>query len=125
MSWALAVYIAAAVFTAAAMIGISYFLGQRHRARAMLEPYESGIIPTESARLRFDIRYYLVAMIFLVFDMETIFIITWAIAFRHLGLAAYISMVIFIAVLLIALLYIARRGAFDFARPRSTPKTEE
>jgi NADH-quinone oxidoreductase subunit A len=68
--WPLAVYFAAIVAIIAAMLGLSYVLGQRHRERATVEPYESGISTTGTARVRFDIKFYLVAVFFLIFDLE-------------------------------------------------------
>lgn len=99
------------------MLGLSYILGQRHRERATGEPYESGMLPTGSARLRFDVKYYLVAMFFLIFDLETVFVVAWAIAFRELGWMGYIEILIFIGVLLAGLVYIWRLGALDWRTP--------
>src|SRR5262249_11906057 len=71
------------------MLGLSYLLGQRHQAKATGEPYESGIVSTGSARLRFPAQFYLVAMLFVIFDLEAAFIFAWAIAFRELGWNGY------------------------------------
>ena len=114
MFWPFAVYFAAVVAIVTAMIAISYFLGERHREKATGEPYESGIKSTGSARLRFSIRFYLVALFFVVLDVESIFIFAWAIAFRELGWAGYISIVVFIGILLAALVYLWRLGALDW-----------
>lgn len=101
------------------MLVISYVLGQKHNERATGIPYESGMLPTGSARLRFDVKYYLVAMFFVIFDLETVFIVAWAIAFRELGWAGYVEILIFIAVLLAGLVYLWRLGALDWnRRPR-------
>jgi NADH-quinone oxidoreductase subunit A len=116
MLWPLVVYSCSVVALAAAMIGISYFLGERHKERVTNEPYESGIIGTESARLRFSVKFYLIAMFFVIFDVESIFIFAWAIAFREVGWAGYIGILIFIAVLLAALVYLWQLGALDWAR---------
>ena len=74
MLWPLVVYSALVVALAAAMIVISYFLGEKHKERVTDEPYESGIVGTESARLRFSVKFYLIAMFFVIFDVESIFI---------------------------------------------------
>ncbi|MGE5264602.1 MAG: NADH-quinone oxidoreductase subunit A [Acidobacteriota bacterium] len=104
------------------MLLISYVLGQKHNERATGIPYESGMLPTGSARLRFDVKYYLVAMFFVIFDLETVFIVAWAIAFRELGWAGYVEILIFIAVLLAGLVYLWRQGALDWNRhPRRAP----
>ena len=112
--WPLAVYFGAAVAIAAAMLGVSYVLGQRHNDRATGAPYESGILVTGSARLRLSVKFYLIAVFFVIFDLEAAFVLTWAIAFREAGWAGYAEMVVFVAVLLAALVYLWRRGALDW-----------
>ncbi len=111
--WPLALYFFAVLVLAAIMIGLSYFLGQRHRERTTDEPYESGIIPTGSARIRFDANFYLIAVFFVIFDLETLFIISWAIAVRELGWLGYIEIVTFIGILFVALIYLWGTGALD------------
>ena len=113
--WPLAVYAAAVLVVVAGMIGISYVLGQRHRERATVEPYESGVPATASARLRVSPRYYVVAMLFVVFDVEAVFIIVWAVSLRETGWPGFLAALAFLAVLLAVLVYEARAGAFDFA----------
>jgi NADH-quinone oxidoreductase subunit A len=95
-------------------LGISFVLGQRHKDRATGEAYESGIISTGSARIRFSSHFYLVAMLFVIFDLEAIFILAWAISFNELGWAGYIGVVVFIAILVAVLIYEWRIGALDF-----------
>ena len=89
-------------------------LGQRHRERTTGRPYESGNPLTGSARLRLSISFYLVAMFFVVFDVESIYIFAWAIAWRELGWTGYIEVLIFIGILLAALVYLWRLGALDW-----------
>ena len=113
--WPLAVYAAAVLVVVAGMIGISYILGQRHRERATVEPYESGVPATASARLKFSPRYYVVAMLFVVFDVETVFIIVWAASLRETGWPGFFGALAFLAVRLAVLIYEGRAGAFDFA----------
>jgi len=96
------------------MILLSALLGQRHRSRATGEPYESGIVSAGSARLRFSAKFYLIAMFFVIFDLEVAFIVAWAVAARELGWAGYIEAFIFIFVLGMALVYLWRRGALDW-----------
>jgi NADH-quinone oxidoreductase subunit A len=96
------------------MLLLSNVLGQRHHDRATGEPYESGMILTGSARMRFDIKFYLVAILFVVFDLEAVFVFSWAVALRELGWAGYIEMLIFIGVLAAALVYLWRMGALDW-----------
>ncbi len=112
--WPMAVYIVSVFLLVMTMIALSYFLGQRHKERVTGEPYESGIISTGSARLRIDIKFYLVAMLFVIFDIEAVFIFAWSVALRELGWAGYIEVLIFIFVLLAALFYLMRLGALDW-----------
>src|SRR5262245_23406282 len=96
------------------MLALSYLLGQRHQERATGEPYESGIVSTGSARLRFPAQFYLVAMLFVIFDLEAVFIFAWAIAFRELGWGGYVGALVFIGVLVAALIYAWRLGILDW-----------
>lgn len=90
---------------------------QTHRPnRAKSQPYESGIEPTSEAfDTRFSVRYFLIAVLFVVFDVETIFLFPWAIMFNRLGLFGLIEMVIFLAILIVGYFYVWRRKALDWA----------
>ena len=112
--WPLGVYFAAVVIIIAAMIAISYVLGERHREKQTSEPYESGIMSTGSTRVRFDIKFYLVAMFFVIFDLEAVFIFAWAVSIRETGWTGYGEMLIFISVLTAALVYIWKLGALEW-----------
>jgi NADH-quinone oxidoreductase subunit A len=112
--WPVVVYGAIVLSLVAAMLGISYFLGQRHKDRATGEPFESGILSTGSASLRFSAQFYLIAMLFVIFDVETMFIFSWAIAFEELGWYGYAGVMIFIILLVVVLIYEWRNGALDF-----------
>ncbi|MEN6335424.1 MAG: NADH-quinone oxidoreductase subunit A [Phycisphaerales bacterium] len=116
--WPLAVYGIAVLFLVAGMIVTSYVLGQRHSGRDTGQPYESGSPPTGSARVRFSIDFYLLAMFFVIFDVESVFLFTWAIAWRELGWPGYIEVVVFIGILLAALVYLWRLGALDWGTVR-------
>src|SRR5512143_2668395 len=117
--WPLVVYFAAVLVLIGGMLGLSYILGQRHSDRPTdAVPYESGMVPTGSARVRFDVLFYLNAMFFVVFDLETMFIVAWAIAFRDAGWAGYIEILIFVTVLVVALVYLWRLGALDWRTTR-------
>lgn len=120
--WPIAVYSAAVLLLAASLLVISYFLGQRHRERATGHPYESGIFATGSARVRFDIKFYLPAIFFVIFDLEAVFIYSWAVAIREAGWAGYMEVLVFIFVLLAALAYIWKIGALDW---RTKPAARE
>jgi NADH-quinone oxidoreductase subunit A len=112
--WPLAVYFGLVMAMAAVILGLSYILGERHREDATDVPYESGMPPTGSARLRFPANFYLVAMFFVIFDVESVFIFAWAISIRELGWAGYISVLIFVVLLVAALVYLWRKGALDW-----------
>jgi NADH-quinone oxidoreductase subunit A len=96
------------------IISLSYFLGQRHQERATAQPYESGILETGSARLRFSAQFYLVAMMFVIFDIEVVFIVLWALAFKELGWPGYLGICVFIGLLFAVLIYEWSVGALDF-----------
>ncbi len=112
--WPLLVYAALVILIVGGMIGLSYFLGQRHKEPQTDTIFESGIKSTGDARIRFPVHFYIVAMFFVIFDLEAAFIISWAIAFREVGWAGYICVFIFIMILLVVLLYEWRIGALDF-----------
>ncbi len=99
-----------AVFT----LVVSHFLGRRLPTRAKLSPYECGITPTGSARERFHTRFYLVAMLFIVFDIETVFLYPWAIVFKQLRVFGLIEMAVFVLILLIGLVYVWGKGALEW-----------
>ncbi len=117
--WPLVVYFVAVLILVGGMLGLSYVLGQRHKERSMdAIPYESGMVPTGSAKVGLDVLFYLNAMFFVVFDLETMFIIAWAVAFRQAGWAGYIEILVFIVFLVAALIYLWRLGALDWRTAR-------
>jgi len=121
--WPLALYAAAVVVVVTIMILLSHVLGQRHHERATDEPYESGMPVTGSARVRLSADFYLVSMFFLIFDLEAVFIFAWAVSAREVGWAGYVEVLVFIAILLVALVYLWRLGALDWAAPNSRRAT--
>jgi NADH-quinone oxidoreductase subunit A len=120
--WPLALYSVLVAVIVGAMIGISYLLGERHRERATGEPYESGIVSTGSARLLLSVQFYVVAMIFVIFDLEAIFFFAWAVALRDLGWGGYIGILVFTLLLVTGLLYEWRQGALDWSAWRDRPE---
>lgn len=112
--WPLGVYLVIVVMLVVAMLGLSFVLGQRHHNRATGTPYESGILSQGSARVRLSAKFYLVAMFFVIFDLEAVFIFAWAIAVRETGWSGYAEAMTFIAVLLATLVYLWRAGALDW-----------
>jgi NADH-quinone oxidoreductase subunit A len=116
----LLMFVVAAGF-AVGNILLSQFVGQRKRTRTKLMPYECGKDPVGSARERFSVKFYLIAMIFILFDIEVIFLIPWAVVFKSLAAQGagmrqfvYLEMMVFIGLLLVGYIYIRRKGAFDW-----------
>ncbi|MEW5249095.1 NADH-quinone oxidoreductase subunit A [Microbulbifer sp. 2201CG32-9] len=112
--WPLLAYALAVLGLILLMLVASHFLGQRRRDPATDEPYESGIVSQGGARLRLSVAYYLVAILFIVFDLEAIYLFSWTIAFRETGLMGFIEAAIFIFILLVGLIYLWRLGALDW-----------
>ena len=99
-------------------LGLASLIGQRHHARDTGAPYEAGVAPTGSARLRFAAPFYLVALFFVIFDLETVFLFAWASAARALGWSGYLGMLVFLGILSVALIYEWRLGVLDaWGRP--------
>lgn len=112
--WPFLVYAIAAFGIVVIMIGLSYFLGERHNEKTTDEPYESGISPTGGARMRFSSHFYLIAMFFVIFDLDAAFIMVWAVSFRELGISGYIGVTVFILIFVVVLIYELGIGALDF-----------
>jgi NADH-quinone oxidoreductase subunit A len=112
------VYIACVAAVVVVMVTASFALGQRRRDRHAALPYESGVASQGSARLRMTSQFYLMAMLFVVFDLEAVFIFLWAVAVRELGWRGYGAIALFIALLLAALVYLWRVGALDWGPTR-------
>jgi NADH-quinone oxidoreductase subunit A len=104
---------------AAVMIGLSVLLGPKNPTPEKLAPYECGMPAVGDARERQSVKFYLVAMIFLLFDIEVAFLFPWAIAFRELGVVGYWQIVVFFALLLTGYIYVWRKGIFDWGGERS------
>ena len=96
------------------VITLSYVLGPAKPYRSKLLPYESGIVPTSPARQRMSVRFYLTAMLFIIFDVEAVFFYPWAVILRQLRWYGVIEMFVFIGILLVALAHIWRKGGFDW-----------
>jgi NADH-quinone oxidoreductase subunit A len=112
--WPFIVFAFIVISLVAVMIGLSYVLGERHKEKTTNEPFESGIPPTGDARLRFSSGFYIIAMFFVIFDLDAAFIMLWAVSFRELGVAGYIGILIFIGLLVVLLIYELSIGALDF-----------
>ncbi|MEO6902760.1 MAG: NADH-quinone oxidoreductase subunit A [Bacteroidia bacterium] len=112
--WPFLLYGATVVILVSGIVLISYFLGERHKESATNNVYEGGIIATGTARLKFPVDFYVVALFFVIFDMAAVFIIAWAITVKSVGWAGYTAILLFIAALASILIYIRSVGAFDF-----------
>jgi len=103
-----------AAVLAAGLIGISTFVGKRARSPLKDTPYESGMAPVGSAHERFSVKFYLVGMIFILFDIEAVFLYPWAVVYRQLGLFGFFEMLIFVALVLVGFFYVWKKGALDW-----------
>jgi NADH-quinone oxidoreductase subunit A len=97
-----------------AVVTLSFVLGPTKPSRRKLAPYESGIIPDTSAHRRLSVRFYLTAMLFIIFDVEAVFFYPWAVLMRQLGWYGLIEMGVFMGILLVALAHIWRKGGLDW-----------
>src|ERR1700758_2864764 len=109
------VQIVIAAGIAAALITISILLGKRARSPLKDTPYESGMAPVGSARERFSVKFYLVGMIFILFDIEAVFLYPWAVVYRDLKMFGFFEMTIFVAVILVGFFYVWKKGALDWS----------
>lgn len=99
---------------AVGILVLSHLVSPQRPTPVKATPYESGMPPLGSTRDRFSVKFYLVAMLFIVFDIETVFMIPWGVAFRQLGLFGLVEMVVFIAILLVGYVYAWKRGALEW-----------
>lgn len=120
--WPLGVYFALVLLLVVGMLLVSYLLGQRHREPATGAPYEGGILSEGSARVRLSAKFYLIAMFFVIFDLEAVFLFAWAVAARTLGWPAFWEAVVFVGILVAALIYLWRVGALDWSNIASRTK---
>ena len=108
------VYFGAVVLLVLTMLALSWLLGQRRANKATNMPFESGVVPVGSSQVQLSVEFYLIAIFFVIFDLETVFIFAWAVAFFELGWEGYAAIMVFIVVLGIALIYEWRSGALDW-----------
>jgi len=102
------------ILLAAGMLLLSYLLGVRRPTRAKLAPYECGITPTGDARHRFSVKFYLVAMVFILFDVEIIFLYPWAVIFHQLRMFGFIEMLMFLLLVLPGFVYLWKKGVLSW-----------
>ena len=115
--WPLFLYGGAVLGIVLAMLGLSYLAGEKDRKHG--EPFESGVVTIGEGRFRLSAQFYLIAMFFVIFDLEAVFIYAWAVAVRETGWAGYIEMLIFVGILVVGLIYLWRLGALDWGPHKS------
>ena len=108
------VQIIIAFAVAAGLIGISTLLGKKGKSPLKDTPYESGMAPVGSARERFSVKFYLVGMIFILFDIEAVFLFPWVVVFRELKLFGLAEMFVFVVLVLVGFFYVYKKGALDW-----------
>src|SRR5579885_5820 len=101
---------------AGGMLTLSYILGQHKRTREKLMPYESGMTPVGDARQRFSIKFYLVAMVFILFDVEVVFLYPWAVVYRELKLFGFFEMLTFVLLVVAGFAYLWKKGVLDWSK---------
>lgn len=99
---------------AVAMVVLSQLVGKHRWTRAKMSPYECGIIPTGDARQRFSVKFYLVAMLFILFDIEAVFLYPWAVVYKELRLFGLVEAGVFLVILLLGLFYVLKKKVLDF-----------
>ena len=99
---------------AVAVVTLSYFIGYRRPTRAKLSPYECGMVPVGDARGRFSVKFFMVAMLFILFDVEAVFLYPWAVILRQLKMFGFFEMLVYIVIVLVGFFYIWKKGALDW-----------
>lgn len=96
------------------MLAMSHFFGPRRRSRQKFDPYECGVPIRDDTRKRFSVKFYLVATLFILFDIETVFLVPWSVVFREVGVDGFLYLLFFLGVLTFGFIYIWRRGALEW-----------
>jgi NADH-quinone oxidoreductase subunit A len=104
---------------------LSYLIGKRVRDRVKDSPYECGIAPTGTARERFSVKFYLVGIVFILFDIEAVFLYPWAVVYRELKMFAFVEMLLFIVLVLAGFFYVWKKGALDWSREQPGAAVKE
>ena len=110
----LLLHFAIALGLAVAIVALSYFIGQHKPTRAKVSPYECGVLPIGNAQGRFSVKFYLVAMLFILFDVEAVFLYPWAVILRELKMFGFWEMMVYIAIILVGLFYVWKKGVLDW-----------
>ena len=120
----LAIYTIIAVGLICVLLLLAWFLGQRTRSEVKLQPYESGVLPTGQARLGDPVPFYLVAIFFIVFDVEMVFLVSWAVAYDLLGWTGFLQITFFIVILFLGLVWLWKMGGLDWGPAHTQRRTE-
>ncbi|MHB8253366.1 MAG: NADH-quinone oxidoreductase subunit A [Acidiferrobacter sp.] len=115
MLWPLVVYFFVVIALVAAILAVSSLLGERTAGRATHDIFESGIVTVGNARFRVPAKFYLIAMFFVIFDLETVYLFAWSVVVRKVGWPGYLEALTFIMMLMAALVYLWRTGALEWA----------
>jgi NADH-quinone oxidoreductase subunit A len=110
----LLLHFAIATFVAVAIVTLSWLIGQHKPNRAKLSPYECGVPPVGDARERFSVKFYMVAMLFILFDVEAVFLYPWAVILRELKMFGFWEMIVYIGIFLVGLFYVWKKGVLDW-----------
>ena len=105
------------------MVVVSQLLGRHRYTRAKFQPYECGMTPVGDSRERFSVKFYLVAMLFILFDVEAVFLYPWAVIFKELKMFGFVEMMVYIAIVLAGLWYVWKKGVLDWAEKPSRAHT--
>lgn len=110
-----------AMVIAAALVTLSFAIGRRLKNKVKDMPYECGIAPTGDARQRFSVKFYLVAMLFILFDIEAIFLYPWAVVFKQLKMFGFVEMLVFVVLILAGFFFVWKKGVLDWAHNDAAP----
>jgi NADH-quinone oxidoreductase subunit A len=119
------VQILIALAVAVGMLGVSAVVGRKVKDKVKDSPYESGMTPVGNARERFSVKFYLVAMVFILFDIEAIFLYPWAVVYRQLGMFGFFEMLLFIVLVLCGFFYIWKKGVLDWSADQAAEEAQE
>ncbi len=108
------IFIGVGLFVGTVAITAGFFLGPRRPTPAKLSPYECGFEAFEDSRMKFDVRYYLVAILFIIFDLEIAFLFPWAVSLHHIGVPGLAAMALFLGILVVGFLYEWKKGALEW-----------
>jgi NADH-quinone oxidoreductase subunit A len=112
--WPVLLFIAVAAGLGLVLLAVGMFAGPRRPEAEKLAPYECGFEAFEDARARFDVRYYLLAILFIIFDLEIAFLFPWAVVFKQIGIVALIEMALFLLLLVVGFAYVWKKGALEW-----------